>query len=275
MRIKIEQWLFVPVPACHWSRMNNSAPVVEVRIREKKGNFFFFGAATIQAIFKRGAVSGFPAALTLSSPSPPASSRSSHQCARYHMKIEQILLCLACPWEGLHTKQMEDGIGVGGNKPRSLCSFASPMVVVCLFSAVFVIFLLMLSFFFLFASSNPEGCLSVCKWWLRLLFCRFLLKSFDGITCNRQFISPAFHLKDSHWSHSGALAVSVSLTSAFAVLNAEWQLLNAWKSSFASSRFAFYDTLQGGNHSGETLKCLSPHITRPIWDEVTDRLQIR
>lgn len=36
MRSKIEQWLFVPVPACHWSRMNNSATVVEVRIREKK-----------------------------------------------------------------------------------------------------------------------------------------------------------------------------------------------------------------------------------------------
>lgn len=130
--------------------MNNSAPVVEVRIREKKGIFFFFGAATIQAIFKRGAVSGFPAALTLSSPSPPASSRSSHQCARYHMKIEQILLCLACPWEGLHTKQMEDGIGVGGNKPRSLCSFASPMVVVCLFLGCICNILVDAVFFFSF-----------------------------------------------------------------------------------------------------------------------------
>lgn len=29
---KIEQWLFVPVPACHWSRMNNSAIMVEVGI---------------------------------------------------------------------------------------------------------------------------------------------------------------------------------------------------------------------------------------------------
>lgn len=33
---KIEQWLFVPVPACHWLRMNNSALMVEVRIREGK-----------------------------------------------------------------------------------------------------------------------------------------------------------------------------------------------------------------------------------------------
>ena len=36
MWIKIEQWLFVPVPACHWSRMNNSDTVDEIRIREKK-----------------------------------------------------------------------------------------------------------------------------------------------------------------------------------------------------------------------------------------------
>ena len=166
MRIKIEQWLFVPVPACHWSGMNNSAPVVEVRIREKKEIFFFFfflEPPPFRLFSNVGAVSGFPAALTLSSPSPPAPSRSSHQCARYHMKIEQILLCLACPWEGLHTKQIEDGIGVGGNKPRSLCSFASSMVVVCLFSAVFVIFLLMLSEFFCFVFLHPSIPKVVCQ----------------------------------------------------------------------------------------------------------------
>lgn len=136
MRIKIEQWLFVPVPACHWSRMNNSATVVEVRIREKRKLFW---SRTIRAIFERRAVSTSPAALTLSSPSLLAYSRSSHRFIRYHKKIEQIFLCLLRPWEGLHTKQIEDGIGIGWSQPCSLCSFASTVYGCGL--CIFVVFL--------------------------------------------------------------------------------------------------------------------------------------
>lgn len=56
MRIKIEQWLFVPFPACHWCGMNNSATVVEIRIRKKKGitleshNSGYFRAAGCQRL---------------------------------------------------------------------------------------------------------------------------------------------------------------------------------------------------------------------------------
>lgn len=55
-----------------------------------------FWSCTIQAIFEWRAVSAFPAALSLSSPSPLAPSHSSHQFTHYHMKKEQILLsCLS------------------------------------------------------------------------------------------------------------------------------------------------------------------------------------
>lgn len=55
-----------------------------------------FRSRTIRSIFEWRAVSAFPAALSLSSPSPLAPSHSSHQFTHYHMKKEQILLsCLS------------------------------------------------------------------------------------------------------------------------------------------------------------------------------------
>lgn len=53
---KIERWLFVPVPACHWSRMNNSATAVEASVREKKEiisepyHSGYFGMASCQSL---------------------------------------------------------------------------------------------------------------------------------------------------------------------------------------------------------------------------------
>lgn len=73
---KIEQWLFVPVPVCHWSRMNNSVMVVEVGISKKRGNYF--GAASFKLFLKRRTVASFlPRTPRLLSLFPPA--RPSHQ----------------------------------------------------------------------------------------------------------------------------------------------------------------------------------------------------
>lgn len=75
---KIEQWLFVPIPACHWSRMNNSALVVEVGISEERGNYF--GAAPFELFLKRRTVTPFlPRAPRLLSLFPLAPARPSHQ----------------------------------------------------------------------------------------------------------------------------------------------------------------------------------------------------
>lgn len=99
---KIEQWLFVPVPACHWSRMNNSALVVEVGISEERGNYF--GAAPFELFSKRRAVASFPTAHTPSSFFLPSCSRLSlppvHSLPH---KKEETLLCCFCSseWEWL------------------------------------------------------------------------------------------------------------------------------------------------------------------------------
>lgn len=98
--------------------MNNSATVVEVRIREKKGIILephrsgYFRTATCQRL-SCSAQSFFSLYLL-------APSHSSHQFTRYHMKMEQILLCLLRPWERPHTKQIGlalDEVGL------ALCAF--------------------------------------------------------------------------------------------------------------------------------------------------------
>lgn len=91
-----------------------------------------------------------------------------------------------------------------------------------------------------------------------MLFCRILLNSFDGTTCNRQFISPAFSLKDSHWSHYGALAISFSLTR----IRCGVTVIECPKRSSTSSQFACFDTSPRGNHSGEAKVLITSHLLR-------------
>lgn len=88
---KIEQWLFVPVPACHWSRMNNSALEVEVGINEERGNYF--GAAPFELFSKRRAAGSFPAAHTPSSFFLPSCSRLSLPLLHSLPHKKKTLLC--------------------------------------------------------------------------------------------------------------------------------------------------------------------------------------
>lgn len=94
---KIEQWLFVPVPACHWSRMNNSALLLEVGISKERGNYF--GAAPFELFLKWRAAGSFPAAHTLSSFFLPSCSRLSLPPVHSLPHKKEIPLYCFCPSE--------------------------------------------------------------------------------------------------------------------------------------------------------------------------------
>lgn len=119
MRIKIEQWLFVPGAACHWSRMNNSATVVEVRIREKKGIILephhsgYFRTASCQRLscsahsffsLSSCSLSYLPPVHSLShedrtdSPlSSPSLGRTAYQADRMGLALDKVSLVLCVP----------------------------------------------------------------------------------------------------------------------------------------------------------------------------------
>lgn len=124
---KIEQWLFVPVPACHWSRMNNSALVVEVGISEERGNYF--GSAPFELFLKRRTVAPLPTAHAPSSFSLPSHSRPSLPPV-HHIKKKRFFFVVS-------VLQSENGSDSGWMRP---CLFYSLCVFVALFMNIFVDF---------------------------------------------------------------------------------------------------------------------------------------
>lgn len=176
---KIEQWVFVLIPACHWSRMNNSAPVVEVWIREKKEIILelyhsgYFRTASCQCLF----LQCWPSLLPLFSlPLGPPTGSLTTSWLKY-----RFLLCLAGPSGPLQTERTEEGSG--GSFLVSLSHLHGCVMI-------------FLSILHVWTSANLKQVVM-----MDALLLIPPAASFDGRTCNRQFTTSAFTLKHSYLFH--------------------------------------------------------------------------